>query len=93
MDKYKKPIKFNENIKVSEARSDWICASCHQQIPSGEWSFIFYNVFSYPSNTNKALFCQDGHGVRFHIRCIESLFKDLKKFKKEHIKELILRTL
>ena len=89
-----KPIKFNENIKISKTISDWTCAYCHQKIPEGEWSFVFYNVFSYPSSDEKEkLFCQDGNGVRVHIHCIESLFKDLKKFKKTNMKELILRNL
>lgn len=88
-----KPIKFNENIKISKTIKDWMCAYCHQKIPIGDWSFVFYNVSSYPSNTNEELFCQDGNGVRVHIHCVENLFKAIKKFKKAHMKELILKNL
>ncbi len=89
-----KPIKFNENIKISKTTSDWTCAYCHQKISAGEWSFVFYNVMSYPSGkVYKDGFLQEGNGVRVHINCMESLFKELKKFKKTNMKELILRNL
>lgn len=88
-----KPIKFNENIKISKTISDWTCAYCHHKIPAGEWSFVFYNVVPYHPIKNEELFLQDGNGVRVHIHCMESLFEELKEFKKAQMKELILRNL
>lgn len=78
-----KPIKFNEFIVLTKARSDGYqkCVYCGKHIGKDNVGLSLIKK------------CEKHYNVWVHINCIEDFCKDIVKFKNENIKKTLAESL
>lgn len=76
-----KPIKLNKHIRISKCQSnEQRCSYCDIKIGEDKIGLSIYKPTYYMN-------------IWIHINCIDNFLKDIKKFIKNHYKDIIIEEL